>query len=56
LGPGTGPGTAARTYLLLDVTANQMLAEKDIDMPVEPASLTKLMTPTWYSASAKKNT
>ncbi len=38
------PEVAARAYLLLDVTANQMLAQKDIDMPVEPASLTKLMT------------
>jgi D-alanyl-D-alanine carboxypeptidase (penicillin-binding protein 5/6) len=38
------PEIAARSYLLLDVTANQMLAEKDIDTPVEPASLTKLMT------------
>ncbi len=38
------PEIAARSYLLLDVTANQMLAEKDIDVPVEPASLTKLMT------------
>ena len=38
------PEIAARSFLLLDVTANQMLAEKDIDMPVEPASLTKLMT------------
>lgn len=38
------PEIAARSYLLLDVTANQMLAQKDIDMPVEPASLTKLMS------------
>lgn len=38
------PEVAARSYLLLDVTANQMLAAKDIDSPVEPASLTKLMT------------
>ena len=38
------PEIAARAYLLLDVTANQILAEKDIDSPVEPASLTKLMT------------
>ncbi len=38
------PEIAARAYLLLDVTANQMLAEKDVDVPVEPASLTKLMT------------
>ena len=38
------PEIAARAYLLLDVTANQILAAKDIDSPVEPASLTKLMT------------
>ena len=38
------PEVAARAYLLLDVTANQVLAAKDPDMPVEPASLTKLMT------------
>ncbi|WPB56798.1 D-alanyl-D-alanine carboxypeptidase family protein [Xylophilus sp. GOD-11R] len=38
------PEIAARSYLLLDVTANQILAQKDIDMPVEPASLTKLMS------------
>ena len=38
------PEIAARSYLLLDVTANQILAEKDIDSPVEPASLTILMT------------
>ncbi len=38
------PEIAARSYLLLDVTANQILAAKDIDSPVEQASLTKLMT------------
>jgi serine-type D-Ala-D-Ala carboxypeptidase (penicillin-binding protein 5/6) len=38
------PEIAARSYLLIDVTANQILAAKDMDMPVEPASLTKLMT------------
>ena len=38
------PEVAARAYLLLDVTANQILASRDIDMPVEPGSLTKLMT------------
>jgi D-alanyl-D-alanine carboxypeptidase (penicillin-binding protein 5/6) len=38
------PEVAARAYLLLDVSANQILASKDLDMPVEPASLTKLMT------------
>lgn len=39
-----GPEIAARAYLLVDVTANQVLLEKDADMSVEPASLTKLMT------------
>ena len=34
------PEIAARSYLLLDVTANQILAAKDIDSPLEPASLT----------------
>jgi serine-type D-Ala-D-Ala carboxypeptidase (penicillin-binding protein 5/6) len=38
------PEIAARSYLLLDVTANQLLASRDIDYAVEPASLTKLMT------------
>ncbi|MDQ3059068.1 MAG: D-alanyl-D-alanine carboxypeptidase [Pseudomonadota bacterium] len=38
------PEIAARAYLLVDVSANQILAAKDIDAPVEPASLTKLMT------------
>ncbi len=38
------PEIAARSYLLLDVTANQILAAKDVDSPIEPASLTKLMT------------
>jgi D-alanyl-D-alanine carboxypeptidase (penicillin-binding protein 5/6) len=38
------PEVAARAYLLMDVTANQVLASKDPDMTVEPASLTKLMT------------
>jgi D-alanyl-D-alanine carboxypeptidase (penicillin-binding protein 5/6) len=38
------PEIAARSYLLLDVTADQILAQQDIDTPVEPASLTKLMT------------
>jgi serine-type D-Ala-D-Ala carboxypeptidase (penicillin-binding protein 5/6) len=38
------PEVAAKAYLLLDVTANQVLASKDPDTSVEPASLTKLMT------------
>jgi D-alanyl-D-alanine carboxypeptidase (penicillin-binding protein 5/6) len=38
------PEVAARSYLLLDASANQILAARDIDAPVEPASLTKLMS------------
>ena len=38
------PEVAAKAYLLMDVSANQILASKDVDSPVEPASLTKLMT------------
>ncbi len=38
------PEIAARNFLLVDVTAGQVLAAKDIDAPVEQASLTKLMT------------
>jgi len=38
------PEIAAPSYMLVDVTADQILAQKDIDTPVEPASLTKLMT------------
>ena len=38
------PVVAAKAYLLLDITANQVLAAKDPDTTVEPASLTKLMT------------
>jgi D-alanyl-D-alanine carboxypeptidase (penicillin-binding protein 5/6) len=38
------PEIAARSYLLFDVSANQVLAAKDADSPAEPASLTKLMT------------
>ena len=39
------PALAARGFLLIDVSANhQILAAKDIDAVMEPASLTKLMT------------
>ena len=38
------PEIAARQYLLIDLTANQVLAERDADTPADPASLTKLMT------------
>ena len=38
------PEIAARNFLLVDITANQVLAAKGVDTPVEQASLTKLMT------------
>ncbi len=38
------PPLNARAYLLLDYHSGEILAEKGIDDPVEPASLTKLMT------------
>ena len=38
------PEVAAKSYLLHDVTANQVLAAKNADSAIEPASLTKLMT------------
>jgi serine-type D-Ala-D-Ala carboxypeptidase (penicillin-binding protein 5/6) len=38
------PEVAARAYVLMDVGAAQVLAEQRPDEPVEPASLTKLMT------------
>ena len=38
------PEVAAKSFLVLDVTSNQVLAERDADAPADPASLTKLMT------------
>jgi serine-type D-Ala-D-Ala carboxypeptidase (penicillin-binding protein 5/6) len=38
------PEMAARQYLLMDLTTNQVLAERDADVATDPASLTKLMT------------
>jgi D-alanyl-D-alanine carboxypeptidase (penicillin-binding protein 5/6) len=38
------PEIAAKAYLLVDVTATQVLAQRQADAAVEPASLTKLMT------------
>ncbi|MBH1965418.1 MAG: D-alanyl-D-alanine carboxypeptidase [Comamonadaceae bacterium] len=37
------PEVAAKSWLVMDVSAGQILGSKDIDSPVEPASLTKLM-------------
>ena len=38
------PEIAARQYLLVDMNANQVLAERGADASVDPGSLTKLMT------------
>jgi len=38
------PEVAAKSYVLLDMTTNQTLAQRDADTSVDPASLTKLMT------------
>ncbi len=38
------PEIAARSFMLVDVTAGQTLAQKDIDTQFEPGSLTKLMS------------
>ncbi|MGZ5894206.1 MAG: D-alanyl-D-alanine carboxypeptidase family protein [Caldimonas sp.] len=38
------PEVAAKSFLVLDLTTNQTLAERNADASVDPASLTKLMT------------
>jgi serine-type D-Ala-D-Ala carboxypeptidase (penicillin-binding protein 5/6) len=38
------PEVAAKSFLVLDLTTNQALAERDADAPADPASLTKLMS------------
>ena len=38
------PTIAAKSWLLLDTTSNQVIAAQDPDARVEPASLTKIMT------------
>jgi D-alanyl-D-alanine carboxypeptidase (penicillin-binding protein 5/6) len=38
------PEIAAKSYVLLDMTSNQILAQREADTSVDPASLTKLMT------------
>jgi len=38
------PEIAAREYLIVDMNANQVLAERGADTSVDPAALTKLMT------------
>jgi serine-type D-Ala-D-Ala carboxypeptidase (penicillin-binding protein 5/6) len=38
------PAVPARGYILLDFNSGEVLAEKDADQPMDPASITKLMT------------
>src|SRR6476660_5444404 len=38
------PEVAAKSYIVLDLTTRQTLAERNADTPADPASLTKLMT------------
>ena len=38
------PTVAAKSYLLIDFDSGQILAEKDVEAQVEPASITKMMT------------
>ncbi|MED5620339.1 D-alanyl-D-alanine carboxypeptidase family protein [Ideonella sp. BN130291] len=38
------PEVAARSYILMDLSSNKVLAEREADAPNDPASLTKLMT------------
>ncbi len=38
------PEIAARSYILLDLNSQQVLAEREADVQADPASLTKLMT------------
>ena len=38
------PAVAARSYILVDFNSGEVLAEKEADVPVDPASITKLMT------------
>jgi len=40
----SAPQLGARSWLLQDMHSGKVLAEKDIDRPVEPASITKIMT------------
>ena len=47
------PELAVRNYLLIDVTSDQVLAERAADVQADPASLTKLMT-AWLVFDALK--
>ena len=47
------PEVAVKSYLLIDVTSDQVLAERAADVQADPASLTKLMT-AWLVFDALK--
>ncbi|MDH5423397.1 MAG: D-alanyl-D-alanine carboxypeptidase [Gammaproteobacteria bacterium] len=38
------PKLAAKSFLLIDINSNAVLAQKNIDQSIEPASITKMMT------------
>ncbi len=38
------PQVAAKSYILIDATSGEVLVEHNADLPLPPASLTKLMT------------
>lgn len=38
------PTVAAKSWILVDATSNQIIAAQDADLRIEPASLTKIMT------------
>ncbi len=50
------PALAARAWVLVDYATGQVLAEKDPDARIEPASLTKLMTAYLTFAALKAGT
>ena len=49
------PEIAAKSYLVEDLQSGQILANKDIDSRIEPASLTKLMTAYLTFKALKEN-
>ena len=50
------PTIAAKSWLLLDMNSNQIIASQDPDLRIEPASLTKIMTAyvTFAAITSKK--
>lgn len=48
------PQLAASAYLLIDANSGEVLAEKDADKPLPPASITKLMTSYIVSAEIER--